>query len=106
EIQVYWEAAIAQLKGVSPESPMYALAQDKLSQYEKNLTLVQARLAEETRGQELLRKARAIASEFPNPSDEADALTFCNAAKSSFRTRSIPCARCLAPPRPTRKPWR
>ncbi len=77
EVQVYWEAAIAQLKGVAPQSPMYALAQDKLAQYEKNLATVQERLQEEQDGQRLLNEARKLASSgLDKDAEERDALEF------------------------------
>lgn len=77
EVQVHWEAAIAQLKGVAPQSPMYALAQDKLAQYEKNLATVQERLQEEQDGQRLLNEARKLArSGLGKDAEEQDALEF------------------------------
>lgn len=76
EVMVHWEAAIAQLKGVAPDSPMYALAQDKLAQYEANFETASNRLAQEQEAQRLLSEARSLASEAPKTSDDLEMLAF------------------------------
>lgn len=63
DVQAHWEAAIAQLRSVPAQSPLYALAQDKLKQYETTLAGVQANLLREQEGQRLLEEARDYAAE-------------------------------------------
>lgn len=62
DVQAHWEAAISQLRSISPESPLYALAQDKLQQYQHNLEATQASLLREREGQRLLAQARNYAA--------------------------------------------
>jgi len=58
EIQVHWEAAIAQLRTVSPQSPLYALAQDKLKQFDEARGQAQTSLEQEQEGERLVQEAR------------------------------------------------
>ena len=76
EVLVHWEAAIAQLRGVSADSPLYALARDKLTQYEASLETASRRLAEEQEAQQLLSEARSLASDIPNRNDGLEMLEF------------------------------
>ncbi len=95
EVLAHWEAAIAQLKGVSPQSPLYALAQDKLAQYEAQRITVQTRLENEASGQQLLDEARKFASAAPTLKDDLSQLEFLRQTQSAlqdamFTLRKIP----------------
>ncbi len=58
EIQIHWEAAIAQLRTVTPQSPLYALAQDKIKQFDEYRSQAQVSLEREQEGQRLVTEAR------------------------------------------------
>ena len=73
EIQVHWEAAIAQLRTVSPQSPLYALAQDKLKQFEEFRSQAQVNLEREQMGIGLLEEARGYVTGLAGKTgDESD----------------------------------
>ena len=71
EIQVHWEAAIAQLRTVSPESPLYALAQDKLKQFDEYRNQAQVSLEREQEGQRLVAKARGYVTNLATSESES-----------------------------------
>ncbi len=72
EIQVHWEAAIAQLRTVSPKSPLYALAQDKLKQFEDYRSQAQVSLEREQDGQRLVKKARGYVTNLATDDDASE----------------------------------
>ncbi|NJN32455.1 MAG: hypothetical protein HC824_20045 [Synechococcales cyanobacterium RM1_1_8] len=69
EISAHWEAAIAHLQGVAPSNPLYALAQDKLKQYEALKLQAQTSLENEEAGQRLLQEARGYIAAAPARSE-------------------------------------
>ncbi len=72
EIQVHWEAAIAQLSSVSPESPLYALAQDKIKQFDEYRNQAKVGLEREQEGQRLVEKARGYVTNIATEESDSD----------------------------------
>jgi hypothetical protein len=61
EVQTLWQDAIAQLKEVSPDSPVYGLAQRKLEEYRTNLDAINRRIELEQDDQARVKSAREAA---------------------------------------------
>jgi len=63
EVQQGWKGAIAQLERVPPDSPVYDLAQHKLTEYRSNLSQIDLRIRREVEAQEWVAMARRTAKE-------------------------------------------
>jgi hypothetical protein len=61
EIRGMWEAAIAPLEQVSPNHPIYPLAQQKLTEYQANLSMINQRIVIEQQAQDKIKLARDTA---------------------------------------------
>jgi hypothetical protein len=61
EIESLWQSAIAQLAAIPADSVLFPLAQNKRSDYQVNLNIIQQRLANEQNAQGQLANARAAA---------------------------------------------
>lgn len=61
EIREMWQAAIAPLEQVSPDHPIYPLAQQKLTEYQANLSMINQRIVIEQQAQDKIKLARDTA---------------------------------------------
>ncbi|MBW4653206.1 MAG: hypothetical protein KME20_09280 [Kaiparowitsia implicata GSE-PSE-MK54-09C] len=61
EIQQLWQEAIAQLRQVQTDNPVYDLARTKLEEYEANLTMIERRIRIEIQAQDRVKEARQVA---------------------------------------------
>lgn len=61
EVSSVWSSAIAFLEEVPEDSPVYALAQQKLPEYRANLSTIQERISRETTSAKRLEKAMSAA---------------------------------------------
>jgi hypothetical protein len=61
EIRGMWQAAIAPLEQVSPSHPIYPLAQQKLTEYQANLSMINQRIVIEQQAQDKIKLARDTA---------------------------------------------
>jgi hypothetical protein len=61
QVAASWQQAIALLESVPPDSPVYALALEKLPTYRANLTEIQGRIQAETTGRQQMEAVMSVA---------------------------------------------
>ncbi len=88
QVLARWEAAMARLRTIPQQSPAYALAQDKLKQYEGNRLTIEEQIRQEREGKLLLIEAKRLSSDLPatvTPPQGSDPLTVLQTASERLQ---------------------
>ncbi len=81
-----WDGAIAKLQAIPADSPAYPLAQAKLRDYQRNLTIIDQRVLLEVRSQQLLDQARTAAKQADTQSGTSQSLDSWRLAQANWQT--------------------